>query len=607
MGMGPLFKKTGLRNKLALLFFTTVVVPLFIILNITITMLSDQIVKQTVQIHHESVKQIASNLNDLLLQYVDISNRYSYDDKLKTYLDVNRNYTNESEILDIYTEYLKPFQYYDKTTRPTSIDLKVYYLNSTLIQDYDTYIYADENVRKQKPFIDGFQGDGRLVWGLDGSKAFLSRMVKYYDEDNNYYIVALFIDTSRLYSLINFSAAAGATIIISDEDGNVVTSSDSGLQGKSIKQKGYYRHLMTMAESDFINDTGEPYKIISLPIKANSRSLPEWRVSALIPVDVMLADEEKIRKMVYILSLSCLVVSCFVFMLFIEKITHRMKVLIDKMKGINDKEFSIIPEDGNQDEMGMVTRIFNGMVKNLQTLIYENYEVHLKVKDIELKKREAELYALQSQIHPHFLFNTLESLRMDLVEKDDSGNATLVANLSNLLRKSLSWSGEIISIADEIQFARNYLEIQKFRFSDRLDYEIDIPERLLDCRIPKLTIQPLVENAVLHGAEPKWGHCRIGISVYAEDGSLFVKVSDDGIGIKEERLEEIRKNLTEGSEIKKGTSIGLNNINDRIRLNYGEGFGISITSSLQEGTSVTVKIPLRMELPPGGNLQCIRQ
>lgn len=591
----PFYKKPGLKNKLTMLFFTTVMLPLLIIISITITMLSDQIVKQTIQIYHESVKQIVGNLNDLLLQYVDISNRYSYDEKLKTYLDVNRNYANEAEILDIYNEYLKPFQYYDKTTRPTNIDIKVYYLNNTLIQDYETYIFADADVQKQKPFIYGKKGDGKLVWGLDGDHVFLSRMVKYYDDDNNYYIVSLFINKTRLHSLINYSATAGTTIIISDEIGDVVTSSDSKLMEKSIIQKGYFKQLMTSTRSNFTNDDGKQYKIISLPIKTNNRSLPEWRVSALIPVNIMLADEEKIKKMVYLMFLSCLAVSCFIFILFIGRITHRMKVLIDKMKGINDKEFSIIQDDGSQDEMGMVTRIFNVMVKNLQTLIFENYEVHLKVKDINLKKREAELYALQSQIHPHFLFNTLESLRMGLVEKDDGENAALVTNLSHLLRKSLSWSGEIISMSDEIEFARNYLDIQKFRFSDKISYGIDVPEDLLECKIPKLTIQPLVENAVLHGAEPKWGNCVINISAYTEDSLVYIKVSDDGIGMNKEKLEEIRENLIYGSEIKKGTSIGLKNINDRIMLNYGESFGISITSNLHEGTAVIIKIPLRKE------------
>jgi Putative regulator of cell autolysis len=585
-------KKLSLKNKLLLLFFITVVIPLFIIIEITIKMLSDQIVKQTTHIYHESVQQTVSNLKEMLMQYVDVSNRYSFDSKLKTYLDIDRNYSSESEILSIYEDYLRPFRNYDKMTRPTYTDIKVYYLNPTLIQDYDTYVFADEQIQSQKPFITGKKADGKLAWGINDNNIFSSRMVKYFDDSNNFFIVSIFIEKAKLHTLINQDAETGTNIIISDENGSVITTSNNKPFDTSIAKKGYYNQLMTLTESGFTDSDGTKYRIISIPLsRYNIKSLPDWRVSALIPINMMLADEEKIKNIVYIICLSCFALSSILFLMFMQKIVNRLKKLINKMDAINIKEFSIIKDDGNQDELGLLTRIFNGMVINLQKLIYENYESNLKLKDMALKKREAEFYALQSQIHPHFLFNTLESLRMGLVDNSDEENATLVTNLSNLLRKSLSWSGEIISINDEIEFTRNYLEIQKFRFTDKLNYKIELPQALRDYSIPKLTIQPIVENAVLHGVEPKWGDCIINITVGKENNSIIIRVTDDGIGMDENTLKTIKQSLAYGSEMKKGTSIGLRNINDRIHLNFGEEYGIDIISSKISGTSVTIKIP----------------
>ena len=604
----PFYKKLGLKNKLLILFITAVVIPFLVIISITVKMLSDQIIKQSTQIYRRSVQQTVSNLKEMLAQYVTISNRYSFDETLKKYLDINRSYTKETEILDIYEEYLNPIKFYNKFTSPANINLKVYFLNPTLIQDYDTYVFADEEVQTEEPFIAGKEADGKPVWGITGDNVFLSRMSKYYNDNKNFFIVALCIDKTKLHTLINQEVATGTTIIISDENGDVITANNNKLAERSITQKAYYNQLMTLTESNFTDGDDTKYKIISIPLSIyDDKNLPDWRVSALIPVDIMLTDEKKIKNVVYIICLLCFAVSSIFFVVFIRKITNRIKKLIIKMKGIDGKEFPIIEDDGNQDEVGLVTRIFNGMVLNLQKLICENYETNLNLKDMALKKREAELYALQSQIHPHFLFNTLESLRMGLVENSDDENATLVENLSDLLRKSLSWSGEIISIYDEIEFSRIYLDIQKFRFIDKLNYIIDMPDALKDYRIPKLTVQPIVENAVLHGAEPKWGSCNIHISVSEENNSVLIKVADNGIGIDDSKLKAIKHDLFYGSEMKKGSSIGLRNVNDRIHLNYGEEYGINIISNVGEGTTVTIRIPFQKEQKCQEFSECLKQ
>jgi Predicted signal transduction protein with a C-terminal ATPase domain len=248
------------------------------------------------------------------------------------------------------------------------------------------------------------------------------------------------------------------------------------------------------------------------------------------------------------------------------------------MKGVKEGKFLTIKNNDVNDEIGEMTINFNFMVEGLKQLIHENYEVNLKMKDTEIKKKEAELYALQSQVNPHFLFNTLESIRMGLQNKEDAETAGVIFHLSKIFRKSLNWQGDIITLSEEIEFVRNYLEIQKYRFKNKINYEIDIPESFLSYTIPKLIIQPIVENAIKHGIERKWGNGNVGISAAIQDSRLSISVKDDGVGINEEALTKIRNELYENSEMKKTGSIGLRNVNNRIILHCGTDFGLKIFS-----------------------------
>jgi two-component system sensor histidine kinase YesM len=264
------------------------------------------------------------------------------------------------------------------------------------------------------------------------------------------------------------------------------------------------------------------------------------------------------------------------------------------MKLIKNGRFEKAGESGVMDEIGVMISSFNQMIEDLEQLIYENYEVTLQMNDIEIKKREAELYALQSQVNPHFLFNTLESIRMGLHKKGDEESADIVLHLSKVFRKSLNWEGEIISVSEEIEFVINYLEIQRYRFKDKLRYSINLPQELGELQIPKLTIQPLVENAVIHGIEEKYGNGTVSVDVTVSGSLLEILVKDDGTGISADKMMRIQRDLQPGNkekDIKKSGSIGLKNVHDRIVLHYGAQFGLAIESEPGHGTTIRIRLP----------------
>ena len=205
----------------------------------------------------------------------------------------------------------------------------------------------------------------------------------------------------------------------------------------------------------------------------------------------------------------------------------------------------------------------------------------------------SELRALQAQINPHFLYNTLDAI-VWLAEAGESGEVIHITRaLSDFFRISLSQGKDFITLADEIKHLKGYLTIQKIRYRDILDYEIDIPEEICGARVLKLMLQPLVENALYHGIKHRRGRGLIRVAGREENGALILTVQDNGAGMTKERLEQVRESLRGDSDT--NTGYGLFNVNKRIQLYYNQPQGIWIDSDEQTGTLVTLKVPVRSE------------
>ena len=208
----------------------------------------------------------------------------------------------------------------------------------------------------------------------------------------------------------------------------------------------------------------------------------------------------------------------------------------------------------------------------------------------QIRLRKAEFELLQAQINPHFLYNTLDAIVWLAEAGEQRKVVSMVGSLSEFFRMSLNQGKDIVTIKEELQHIRSYLEIQQMRYQDILEYEIDIPQELFDDRIPKITIQPLVENALYHGIKNKRGGGKIQISGRVENDCAIVQIRDNGIGITPERLKQIIDGMV--NKVPTESDIyGLYNVNERIRLDFGEKYGITIDSTHMEGTCVSVIVP----------------
>jgi len=217
---------------------------------------------------------------------------------------------------------------------------------------------------------------------------------------------------------------------------------------------------------------------------------------------------------------------------------------------------------------------------------------------LKLAEKEIELSTLQSQINPHFLYNTLESIRGAALLSGASAIAEMTEKLSSIFRYSTNKAGKLVFLKEAFQIIEYYIAIQNFRFDEKIIYRNNVTDnRILSCRIPSLTIQPLVENAIFHGIEQKIGKSHIIINAELTENSLLLNIGDDGIGIKSSTLDRINRQLFNWRESdttyqNKGHGMGIININKRLKMEYGEAYGVTLMSEVGFGTNVYVRYPI---------------
>lgn len=266
-----------------------------------------------------------------------------------------------------------------------------------------------------------------------------------------------------------------------------------------------------------------------------------------------------------------------------RKIVDPIDMICERLEAIGKGSLLVRePIQADVEEVQLLSDGIESMVGRLIWQIDKNTQQ-------EKQRRRTELALLQAQINPHFLYNTLDTIVWLIESGEINGAVKMVASLSNYFRFSLSRGKNVITLEEEEQHIRSYLEIQQMRYSDLMDYEIDIPDKLKKYILPKLTLQPLVENALYHGIKNRRRKGLIRLTGRTEKGCLILEVTDDGRGMAEERLEEIRDSLTDG----KSEGFGLRTVHQRIRILFGGEYGLTLESTPDVGTRIIVTIPMK--------------
>ncbi|ULO06784.1 sensor histidine kinase [Paenibacillus sp. 19GGS1-52] len=307
-----------------------------------------------------------------------------------------------------------------------------------------------------------------------------------------------------------------------------------------------------------------------------------WTTLVTIPLSRILSPVEKNRNMLIITTLIIIAFALFVATVISHALTKPLKSMVRLMKQVQHGNLDVWLHPKYNDEIGMLGSHFNRMIIRVKDLL-------LEVSLTEKRKQKADMRALQNQINPHFIYNTLESIRMLAESSDDSRVAELTYLLGVQMRYGIVRSEETVTIRHELDHVRNYFHLLQIRFPDKFRLNIDVPEDFQHLPVIKLVFQPIVENAVFHGLEHKEGLGTLSISAWKEDGHAVFCVEDDGVGMDEGTLHSLNDSLTHGAAGEM-FGIGLRNVNERIRLHYGSAFGLRVKSQLGEGTRVTLRI-----------------
>ncbi len=398
-------------------------------------------------------------------------------------------------------------------------------------------------------------------------------------------ILLMDVEEDKLYEFIkNISLGKNGQIYIINKEGVIMTSSEREKTSAKIEQPVF----------DIVNTGDAGYSYIDISGLKNvliydTSGRNGWKVAATIPLKDVLYQTGSIKMMAIVVGIVVIALSSTISFLISTKITKPIREMTKLVKVVAKGNLDVKYEARTNDELKDLSDGFNYMTSSLKELIGKVY-----IEEIQLK--QAQLENLNAKINPHFLYNTLDTIYWMLVIAEQNEISNLVVALSDMLRYSISKSGDQVTVREEIKQIDNYLYIQKTRFKDRLDVEYEVEEAANDCYIMKLLIQPIVENAIKHGLEFQSQKGLIIIKVYEKVEEIIIQIIDNGKGMSEREVKHLL-NRADTSSLKK-PGIGLNNVNERIKMFYGAKYGITVESKLGEGTCVNINVP--KVLQPGG-------
>lgn len=311
-----------------------------------------------------------------------------------------------------------------------------------------------------------------------------------------------------------------------------------------------------------------------------------WTVVDCVRVEELLRRSNEAQSIYVLVAIGLMAVALFFSRFVAKSITLPIQRLCDSMERVQEGDFSVsdIVVD-SENEIGSLTKSFNVMTQRIHELMAQN------IREQEAK-RKSELKALQSQINPHFLYNTLDSIIWMAEGKKNEEVVLMTASLARLLRQSISNEDELVSIGQEIEYARGYLTIQKMRYKDKLEFRIEVEPSILNIRLIKLVLQPVIENAIYHGLKYKESRGLLLVKGFMKNGNAVLQVIDDGVGMDQETLDHIYERHKVDYH---SNGVGIYNVQKRLQLYYGNEYGIVYESKPGEGTTATITIPGQQE------------
>lgn len=556
-------KNQRLRNKLFLVFLLATILPVSFLVLYSYQTVKDQLIRQAVENIGSTIDQVNKNIENKLDMYAQIATMIYLDAELRNYL-LNVYEKNDLSYLDAY-DYINKTLYKMLAMNPSLKSITIYTENRTLYSD-GLFVKHMEmlplSIREQTLKAGG---NITLFYPNDDSApektVTLARSLNYLNLNYPYGILTMEITEREIYSLIE-KENKNKTIIVADENGNIISS---GIHNEKV------RHV-----SDIAGLGGKETMVLQKPLKNG------WKTVVLLPYSELLGQAQKAaRKMLYI-SLACIAAAVVMIYATSKFMTKRIEVLLQQIRKVERGSFDLIVKPMGHDEIGQLSFALNKMAATIRELIHDVYKK-------ELSRNEAEMTSLQAQITPHFLYNTLASISALAIQHNNPQVHRMADDLARFYRISLNKGKKYITIEREIKLTEHYVSIQKTRFQGLFNVHYDLDETLFPYTTLKLIVQPFIENSINHAIWDDECGINIIIRLAAEGDDVLLSVIDDGMGMPREVVDRLLlKNEQPGG-------YGIYNVDKRIKLAYGDRYGVQVYSRLGIGTSVKIRIPRTTE------------
>lgn len=569
------FKVSSIQSVIILSFTAVAILSMFLLSIALYSMFSENAERNAAASTQQILEQVNLNLENYMNGMKEISdiintnlegNAYTNKDYLKNLLSTTSVIRKDIVTMAVYTGkgelfLSNPSGGYDTTFTVTGQD---WYKNA--LARPTEYVFQPPHVQRmfegKRPWVVSLCR-GVTVNGVGGSETWVSTV------DMNFSAI------EQLCKKV--SLGKRGYIYIIDSFGNIIYHPQQQMIYVNLKEENIKSALNPPADSFIDNFQGER-RIMTI----KNMSYTGWKIVGISYLDELTENRTYFNNSIMVIVLFGFIFEVVASLFISSKITQPIKKLEKQMKKVENGDFNISLEVKGEDEVKRLSKSFNLMISRIRQLMEQIINEQQEIRKSELK-------ALQAQISPHFLYNTLDSIVWMNENHHYEGVTTMVVALAKFFRISISRGNEIIDVADEIEHARSYLIIQQTRYKNKFDFSIEAQPEVFAHKTLKLILQPIVENAIYHGIKNLQEKGEIKIKAGIEDDKILFQVIDNGYGIKPEHLNDL---LTLESSSTHSSGVGLKNVNERIKLYFGSPYGIEIISELEVGTIVNIRIPL---------------
>lgn len=578
-----------LSTKLFLSFGCLVFIPVLIVGVFLTNELRQMALNNALEQITANVDRVKKRTGEMLNVPYDISYRLSNDQRLEE--AANYRYETVYDVVQAYWRY-PDFREYVRLYKELS-SVRLYIDNPTILDNWE-FLQPEQSITEEDWYKSALARNGLINWNYikdsrnDLHYLSLIRKIDFLNERKSGVLI-INVNTDMMNSILEQEMFE--TMIV-DENNYIVASNREERLGKTLLDIDFKQAALTHKQGTYD---------VTVDGKSSKMLIDDWhpggsynslRIISIFSVDSIVKEANEINLFAYSVIISALAMAIILIYHFSRLLTGRILRLskhITKVASGNLEATLII--DG-KDEIGHLARQFNHMVRNINELMIEVQESNHQKSELQLRQNEIKFKMMASQINPHFLFNALETIRMKAHLKGQAEIAQVVRLLGKMMRKNLEVGHGKIELQSEMETVRCYLVIQKFRYDDRLTYELNIDPRANHVKIPPLIIQPLVENSVIHGLENRIPGGIVRVDIQVEDQQVNFQVSDNGEGMSEESIQEIY-NVLESKDDDEASRIGLRNVHSRLQLTYGPNCGLTIVSKIGWGTQINFVIPLK--------------